>query len=290
MSAASAADAHDAEAGARLAGVRLRVRHRGGRQDRRAQRRLPGHQLAARHLLGEDYTLRGDVELRRRRAAGRAEGAVADPGGAGADGVAVDGRWRLSRGAARFSQVRGASPTRSRLMKHPLLFSAIFCATGVFTPARAQNARVRRRARRWRRSRCRPRSTACCATTSGAGRRATPPPWRRCSPRTGIVLQTGRNPIRGRAAIAKLQGTGRRTAAAPGAFAYATSDTTGYILGAYGYGEGANVPDREVHVTLRRSRGGPWKSSPTWTTGTGHRESSPARQTTPAPQGTPAPQ
>src|SRR5215203_3859892 len=75
----------------------------------------------------------------------------------------------------------------------------------------------------------------------------------------GYVLQSGRNPIRGRAAIADAY---KGQAGGPlklRAFAYAASDTTGYILGAYGYGEGSSVPDMGKYtVTLRRSRGGPW--------------------------------
>ena len=75
----------------------------------------------------------------------------------------------------------------------------------------------------------------------------------------GYVLQSGRNPVRGRAAIANLY---KGQAGGPlrlRAFAYATGDTTGYILGAYGYGEGENVPDMGKYtVTLRRNRGGPW--------------------------------
>ena len=75
----------------------------------------------------------------------------------------------------------------------------------------------------------------------------------------GYLLQSGRNPIRGRAAIANAY---KGQAGGPlrlRAFAYATSDTTGYILGAYGYGNGDKVPDvGKFTVTLRRSRGGPW--------------------------------
>ena len=75
----------------------------------------------------------------------------------------------------------------------------------------------------------------------------------------GYVLQSGRNPVRGRAAIAAAY---KGQAGGPlrlRAFAYATSDTTGYILGAYGYGEGDTVADMGKYtVTLRRARGGPW--------------------------------
>lgn len=74
------------------------------------------------------------------------------------------------------------------------------------------------------------------------------------------LLQSGRPAIRGRAAIANAY---KGQAGGPlrlRAFAYATSDTTGFILGAYGYGEGENVPDMGKYtVTLRRSRGGPWQ-------------------------------
>jgi ketosteroid isomerase-like protein len=76
----------------------------------------------------------------------------------------------------------------------------------------------------------------------------------------GYVLQSGRMPIRGRAAVAAAY---KGQAGGPlrlRAFAYSTGDTTGYILGAYGYGEGADVPDMgKFTVTLRRDRGGPWQ-------------------------------
>ena len=95
----------------------------------------------------------------------------------------------------------------------------------------------------------------------------------------------GRNPIRGRAAIANAY---KGQAGGPlrlRAFAYATSDTTGYILGAYGYGEGSNVPDMGKYtVTLRRSRGGPWQLFSDMDNGNQR-----PRQTTPAPRGHPLP-
>ena len=76
----------------------------------------------------------------------------------------------------------------------------------------------------------------------------------------GFILQSGRPAIRGRAAIANAY---KGQAGGPlrlRAFAYATGDTTGYILGGYGYGEGDTVPDMGKYtVTLRRSRGGPWQ-------------------------------
>jgi uncharacterized protein (TIGR02246 family) len=43
------------------------------------------------------------------------------------------------------------------------------------------------------------------------------------------------------------------------ALAYAASDTVGYIVGAYGYGEtAANTDQGKFVLALRRQRGGPW--------------------------------
>lgn len=43
------------------------------------------------------------------------------------------------------------------------------------------------------------------------------------------------------------------------ALAFAVQDTVGYIVGAYGYGDAAPVPDRGKFVlALRRARGAPW--------------------------------
>ena len=96
----------------------------------------------------------------------------------------------------------------------------------------------------------------------------------------GYLLQSGRNPIRGRAAIANAYKGQAGGALRLRAFAYATSDTTGYILGAYGYGEGDNVPDMGKYtVTLRRARGGPWQLFSDMDNG-----NQPRRQTAPAPQ------
>ena len=96
----------------------------------------------------------------------------------------------------------------------------------------------------------------------------------------GFVLQSGRQAVRGRAAIANAY---KGQAGGPlrlRAFAYATSDTTGYILGAYGYGEGDNVPDMGKYtVTLRRNRGGPWQYFSDMDNG-----NQPRRPAAPAPQ------
>ena len=73
----------------------------------------------------------------------------------------------------------------------------------------------------------------------------------------GFVLPMGRPAVRGRADIT------RNYANAGGplslrALAYATSDTVGYIIGAYA--PGAGQPDVGKFVlALRRSRGGPWQ-------------------------------
>jgi ketosteroid isomerase-like protein len=144
-------------------------------------------------------------------------------------------------------------------MKHPSLFTAFFCVTAALAPARAQTPTptdapplasitlppevdrvLRDYERAWRSG----DATAVAALFA----------------EDGYLLQSGRNPIRGRAAIANAY---KGQAGGPlrlRAFAYATSDTTGYILGAYGYGEGSDVPDQgKFTVTLRRSRGGPWQ-------------------------------
>jgi len=71
-------------------------------------------------------------------------------------------------------------------------------------------------------------------------------------------VPTGQGWVRGRDAI-------RATYAKAGgglqlrALAFAVQDTVGYIIGAYGYGDVAPVPDRGKFVlALRRARGGPW--------------------------------
>lgn len=73
----------------------------------------------------------------------------------------------------------------------------------------------------------------------------------------GFVLQPGRNPVRGRAAITEAyRGTGGPLALR--ALAYATADTVGYIIGAYA--TRAGDPDiGKFTLTLRRVPGGPWR-------------------------------
>lgn len=73
----------------------------------------------------------------------------------------------------------------------------------------------------------------------------------------GFVLQGGRPPVRGRAAIrAAYAGQGGESLRLR-ALAYATADTVGFIVGAYGYGEGAGEQGKFT-LTLRRARDGRW--------------------------------
>ena len=170
-------------------------------------------------------------------------------------------------------------------MKHSLLFTAFLCVTGVLTPVRAQTPTpseapplasitlppeldrvLRDYERAWR--------SGDAARRGGAVRRG--------RVRAPVGAQPDPRPRRDREAYKGQAGGPLRLRA----FAYATSDTTGYILGAYGYGEGANVPDQGKYtVTLRRNRGGPWQLFSDMDNGNQPpRQSSPARQTTPAPQ------
>ena len=72
----------------------------------------------------------------------------------------------------------------------------------------------------------------------------------------GVVLQLGRPPVRGRAAIrAAYAGAGGPLRLR--AFAYATSGDLGYILGGYAGGAGA-ADDGKFTLTLRRARDGRW--------------------------------
>ena len=72
----------------------------------------------------------------------------------------------------------------------------------------------------------------------------------------GFILQNGRPPVRGRDAIrqayADSEGPLRLRA-----LGYAAGDTVGYIVGAYGYGEGDADIGKFV-LALRRAPGGPW--------------------------------
>ena len=73
----------------------------------------------------------------------------------------------------------------------------------------------------------------------------------------GFVLQGGRSPVRGRAAIEAAyagQGGGPLRLRA---LAAAAEDTVAYIIGAYGYGDTPGDQGKFT-LTLRRQPGGPW--------------------------------
>jgi len=73
----------------------------------------------------------------------------------------------------------------------------------------------------------------------------------------GFVLQPERLPVRGHAALAEVY---RGMGGGPlrlRPLAYATADTVGYIIGAYGYGVDSTDVGKFT-LTLRRSRDGRW--------------------------------
>jgi ketosteroid isomerase-like protein len=74
----------------------------------------------------------------------------------------------------------------------------------------------------------------------------------------GFILPSGNPPIRGRSGIAAhYQGQGGPLQLR--ALAFAAADSLGYIIGAYGYGAAAPVPDMgKFTLTLRRDRAGRW--------------------------------
>jgi ketosteroid isomerase-like protein len=74
----------------------------------------------------------------------------------------------------------------------------------------------------------------------------------------GFILPSGHPPIRGRSGIAAhYQGQGGPLQLR--ALAYQVADSIGYIIGAYGYGATAPVPDMgKFTLTLRRDPLGRW--------------------------------
>jgi hypothetical protein len=74
----------------------------------------------------------------------------------------------------------------------------------------------------------------------------------------GFVLQSGRAAVRGRAAIASAYAGQAGGALRLRAFGYAASDTLGYIVGGYGYGDTPGDMGKFT-LTLRRPRGGAWQ-------------------------------
>jgi uncharacterized protein (TIGR02246 family) len=73
----------------------------------------------------------------------------------------------------------------------------------------------------------------------------------------GFVLQGGRAPVRGRAAIQAAYAGQGGGALRLRALAAATADTVGYIVGAYGYGD-APGDQGKFTLTLRRGPDGRW--------------------------------
>jgi len=74
----------------------------------------------------------------------------------------------------------------------------------------------------------------------------------------GFVLQSNRPPIRGRPAIqAAYEGQGEGGPLRLRALAFSTTDTIGYIIGAYGYGSKPGDIGKFT-LTLRRAPGEPW--------------------------------
>lgn len=73
----------------------------------------------------------------------------------------------------------------------------------------------------------------------------------------GFVLQGGRPPVRGRAAIQSAYTGNAGGDLRLRALAYAVADTVGFIIGAYGYGEEAGDMGKFT-LTLRRAPAGRW--------------------------------
>ena len=73
----------------------------------------------------------------------------------------------------------------------------------------------------------------------------------------GFVLQNGRAPVRGRAAIRAAYAGQAGGDLRLRAYAYATADTLGYMVGGYAYGDAPGDVGKWT-LTLRRARGGRW--------------------------------
>ncbi len=73
----------------------------------------------------------------------------------------------------------------------------------------------------------------------------------------GFILQSNQPPVRGRAAIEAAYAGQGSSPLRLRALAFAAEETTGYIVGAYTYGN--NVGDTgKFTLTLKRVAGGPW--------------------------------
>jgi ketosteroid isomerase-like protein len=145
-------------------------------------------------------------------------------------------------------------------MRHTALAALLLCASAVLAPAGAQNPAPATEAGPLPSVKLPPELDRVLRDYERAWRSGDAAAVAALFAEDGYLLQAGRHAIRGRAAIANAY---KGQAGGPlrlRAIAYATGDTTGYILGGYGYGEGDNVPDMGKYtVTLRRSRGGPWQ-------------------------------
>ena len=73
----------------------------------------------------------------------------------------------------------------------------------------------------------------------------------------GFVLQNGKMPVRGRAAIQAAYSSNPGSPLRLRALAYATADSVGYIIGGYRYGEAPGDVGKFT-LTLRRGRDGRW--------------------------------
>jgi ketosteroid isomerase-like protein len=73
----------------------------------------------------------------------------------------------------------------------------------------------------------------------------------------GFVLQSGRAPVRGREAVTAVYSGQASGDLRLRALAYSASDTVGFIIGGYRYGD-ATIDAGKFTLTLRRVPGGPW--------------------------------
>ncbi|MBB3275020.1 MULTISPECIES: nuclear transport factor 2 family protein [unclassified Pseudoxanthomonas] len=73
----------------------------------------------------------------------------------------------------------------------------------------------------------------------------------------GFILQSNRPPVRGRKAIQAAYEGGSGGPLRLRALAFHAEATTGYIVGAYGYGDGPGETGKFT-LTLRRTPGQPW--------------------------------
>lgn len=73
----------------------------------------------------------------------------------------------------------------------------------------------------------------------------------------GFVMQNGKPPVRGRAAIQTAYQGAAGGQLKLRALAFMTSDTIGFIVGAYGY-DASGADMGKFTLTLKRARGGKW--------------------------------